>query len=90
MPKTLASICLAIFAWLPPNAAAQTIAFTFDDGPHLSATPRLPPGARNEAMLDAFATHDVKATLFVTAGNGADRAEGLALARAWGEAGHTK
>jgi peptidoglycan/xylan/chitin deacetylase (PgdA/CDA1 family) len=89
MLKTLHTISFVMVAWLATSAAAQTIAFTFDDGPHLSATPRLSPQARNQAMLDALAKHDVKATLFVTAGNGADRPEGLALARAWGEAGHT-
>jgi peptidoglycan-N-acetylglucosamine deacetylase len=68
---------------------AQTIAFTFDDGPNLVETPRLSAKARNQAMLDALAKHAVKATLFVTVNYGANRAEGLALARAWGEAGHT-
>ena len=69
-------------------AAAQSVAFTFDDGPTLDATPRLTPQARNAAMLSALARHKVKAALFVTVANGADRPEGLALARAWGQAGH--
>lgn len=68
---------------------AQSIAFTFDDGPDLQETPLMSPAARNQAMLDALAKHGVKATLFVTVKNGADRPEGLALARAWGLAGHT-
>jgi peptidoglycan/xylan/chitin deacetylase (PgdA/CDA1 family) len=89
MRKAIFTICLVVSSWMAATGAAQTIAFTFDDGPHLSATPRLSPRARNQAMLDALAKYDVKATLFVTAGNGADRPEGLALARAWGEAGHT-
>ncbi|MBL8521528.1 MAG: polysaccharide deacetylase family protein, partial [Betaproteobacteria bacterium] len=42
----------------------------------------------NRAMLEALRKHAVTAALFVTTGNGADRPEGLALARAWGEAGH--
>lgn len=71
------------------NAHAQAIAFTFDDGPHLATTPKLSPQARNQALLDHLAKHRVKATLFVTVDNGANRPEGLALARAWGEAGHT-
>lgn len=70
-------------------AHAQTVAFTFDDGPDLGETPRLSVKARNQAMLDALAKHGAKATLFVTVNNGANRPEGLALARAWGEAGHT-
>jgi len=67
---------------------AQSVAFTFDDGPSLAATPRLSPQARNAAILAALKKRHVSAALFVTLGNGADRPEGLALARAWGEAGH--
>jgi peptidoglycan-N-acetylglucosamine deacetylase len=69
-------------------AWAQSVAFTLDDGPHLRSTPLLSPVARNQAMLDALKRHRVQAALFVTVNNGADRPEGLALARAWGEAGH--
>jgi hypothetical protein len=43
--------------------------------------------ARNAAMLDALKCHHVKAALFVTLSRGADRPQGLALARAWGDAG---
>lgn len=71
------------------SAAAQSVAFTFDDGPQLKTTPRMSPAERNKSMLDALAKHGVKATLFVTSSFGADRPEGLAMARAWGEAGHT-
>ena len=73
---------------LAPQLQAQSVAFTFDDGPILAATPHLGPQARNAAMLAALARHQVQAALFVTVGNGADRPEGLALARAWGQAGH--
>lgn len=79
------AMCVALSA---PFAQAQSVAFSFDDGPHLSATPRLSPQQRNAALLAALAKHKVKAALFVTAGNGADRPEGNKLARAWGEAGH--
>ena len=47
---------------------AQSVAFSFDDGPILASTPRLSPRARNEAMLAALAKHKLKAALFVTAG----------------------
>jgi peptidoglycan/xylan/chitin deacetylase (PgdA/CDA1 family) len=67
---------------------AQTVAFTFDDGPRLHETPRMSPQARNQALLDTLAAHQVKAALFVTAGNGANKPEGLAMAQAWGAAGH--
>jgi len=81
------AVAAACFA-LAPQLHAQSVAFTFDDGPTLSETPRLTPQARNGAMLAALAKHKVKAALFVTCGHGADRPEGLALARAWGQAGH--
>ena len=79
-------VLLALLAALP--ARAQTVAITFDDGPKLKETPLLSPAARNERLLDQLARAKVKAALFVTLGNGADRPEGLALLRAWGEAGH--
>lgn len=77
-----------LFSSFASLAAAQSVAFTFDDGPSLAESPRLSPQQRNAAMLAALAKHNVKAALFVTAGNGANQAEGLALARAWGQAGH--
>lgn len=80
----LAAACII----LAPQLHAQSVAFTFDDGPNLAATPHLGPQARNEAMLAALARHKVQAALFVTAGFAADRPEGLAQARAWGQAGH--
>lgn len=67
---------------------AQSVAFTFDDGPNLAEGPLLTPLQRNQAILAALAKHKVQAALFVTAGNGANRPEGYALAKAWGEAGH--
>lgn len=70
------------------SASAQTVAFTFDDGPKLGETPLMSPQQRNQAILDALAKHSVKAALFVTAANGANRPEGYALAKAWGDAGH--
>lgn len=80
---TLAAACL-----IGSAHAAQRIALTMDDGPHLRATPRLSPQARNAALLAALQKHQVQATLFVTCGNGADRPEGLALVKAWSDAGH--
>lgn len=70
------------------TAQAQSVAFTFDDGPRLEATPLMSPQQRNQALLDALAAHHVQAALFVTCGFGADKPEGYALARAWGQAGH--
>jgi peptidoglycan/xylan/chitin deacetylase (PgdA/CDA1 family) len=81
-------LAAAAMAVLALHTQAQTVAFTFDDGPRMAATPRLSPQQRNQAMLDALAAHKVKAALFVTAGFGANEPQGLALARAWGEAGH--
>ncbi len=84
-------ILVALFAMCATQicAHAQLIAFTFDDGPHLVPSPKLSPLARNQAILDHLAEHRVAATLFVTVDNGANRSEGLSLARAWGEAEHT-
>ncbi|MET0856985.1 MAG: polysaccharide deacetylase family protein [Telluria sp.] len=73
---------------LAGTALAQSVAFTFDDGPQLSETPRLTAQQRNQAILDTLARRKVQAALFVTAGNGANRPEGYALAKAWGQAGH--
>jgi peptidoglycan/xylan/chitin deacetylase (PgdA/CDA1 family) len=88
-PRRLFAAASLLFALLPAgHALAQSVAFTFDDGPRLEATPRLSPAGRNAALLAALARHKVKAALMVTANNGAIRPEGLALARAWGEAGH--
>jgi peptidoglycan/xylan/chitin deacetylase (PgdA/CDA1 family) len=88
-PRRLFAAASLLFALLPAgHALAQSVAFTFDDGPRLEATPRLSPLERNAALLAALARHKVKAALMVTVNNGAIRPEGLALARAWGEAGH--
>ena len=70
------------------GAQAQSVAFTFDDGPRLDQTPLMSPQQRNQSMLDVLAAQHVQAALFVTCGNGADRPAGYALAKAWGEAGH--
>ena len=48
----------------------------------------LSPAQRNAAMLAVLAKHQVKAAPFVTASYGANQAAGLALAKAWGQAGH--
>ncbi|NYE62284.1 peptidoglycan/xylan/chitin deacetylase (PgdA/CDA1 family) [Duganella sp. 1224] len=82
-------ICSALALYAAAMAAhAQSVAFTFDDGPRLAETPLLSPQQRNQALLDALAAHKVSAALFVTCGNGADRPAGYALAQAWGQAGH--
>lgn len=85
MLRLFAVAVLSLCAW---SAQAQSVAFTFDDGPHLEATPRLSAQQRNAALIAALAKHQVKAALFVTAGNGATKPEGYALARAWSDAGH--
>lgn len=87
---TFRRLLLAFTAVLGVGALgqAQSVAFTFDDGPSLAVTPRLSPQQRNAALLATLKKHQVPAALFVTLGNGADRPEGLALAKAWGEAGH--
>lgn len=88
MKKSMIRSLLLVVACFAQAAHAQSVAFTFDDGPRLTATPLMSPQQRNDALLAALAKHHVQAALFVTSGNGADRPEGLALARAWGTAGH--
>ncbi|QRO02126.1 polysaccharide deacetylase family protein [Archangium violaceum] len=86
--RSLKLMAATVLAFAALTAQAQSVAFTFDDGPHVSDGPRMNAQQRNKSMLDALAKHRVKAALFVTAGNGANTEAGLALARAWGEAGH--
>ena len=81
--------CLLLLAVFAEAAQAQSVALTFDDGPRLAETSLMTPRQRNDALLATLAKHRVQAALFVTSGNGADRPEGLALARAWGLAGHS-
>ena len=86
--RSFAARLFALALLVAPPVFAQTVAITFDDGPSLASTPRLSPAGRNAALLAALAKHKASAALFVTAANGAVQPEGLALARAWGEAGH--
>ena len=83
----VANVAFVVFA-LVHEAAAQTVALTFDDGPKLEETPIFSPLQRNQRILEALAKHHVKAALFVTADNGASRPEGYAFAKAWGLSGH--
>lgn len=79
---------LALLILVTQTANAQSVAFTFDDAPNMTALPRMDAQQRNAAMLAALARHKVTAALFVTAGYGANKPQGNALVRAWGEAGH--
>lgn len=88
MKRIAPALALAATLLAFGSAAAQTVAFTFDDGPRLEHTPLLSPQQRNQALLDALAVHHVSAALFVTCGNGANQPAGLTLAKAWGDAGH--
>jgi peptidoglycan/xylan/chitin deacetylase (PgdA/CDA1 family) len=88
LPRRWHWLAATAITLLTLQVQAQSVAFTFDDGPRMAGTPRLSPQARNQAILDALARHQVKAALFVTAGFGANVPQGLALARAWGAAGH--
>ena len=72
--------CLLAFA-----GRAQTLALSFDDGFDPRAQPEA--AAWNTAVLDALAHAEVRANLF-PAGKRVDTTEGLALVRAWGDAGH--
>src|SRR5262245_6510826 len=69
-------------------ALAQTVSFTFDDGPRVNVTPRMTPVERNDAILGHLRDKGVQAMFFVTLKNGADRPDGLALLKRLSEAGH--
>lgn len=69
-------------------AQPYALVVTLDDGPSLADTPRMTPQQRHEAILRALADHGATAVLYVTLNFGADRPEGMAMARRWGEAGH--
>ncbi|MFZ6843769.1 polysaccharide deacetylase family protein [Undibacterium sp. RuTC16W] len=87
-PVFPATMLLSIYLIFVPSVQAQSLAFTFDDGPSVASTPLMSAQARNQAMLDALTKHQVRAALFVTAANGATQPAGYALAKAWGDAGH--
>lgn len=76
---------VAALALPAASARAGTIAFTFDDGFDPREQPRAPEW--NAAMLQALRQARLKAMLF-PAGRRVDTPQGLALVRAWGEAGH--
>lgn len=85
--RASAAAALLVFAGICV-AQAQSVAFTFDDGPRTEQTPLMSPQQRNQALLDALAAHKVSAALFVTCDFGATQPAGYALAKAWGDAGH--
>jgi peptidoglycan/xylan/chitin deacetylase (PgdA/CDA1 family) len=84
----LASAALIWAGTAAVAAAAPRVAFTFDDGPRLAETPLLTPLDRNEAILEALRDTKVRAALFVTVANGADRPAGRELLDAWAREGH--
>jgi peptidoglycan/xylan/chitin deacetylase (PgdA/CDA1 family) len=76
--------CVLLLLW-PAWLWAQSLALTFDDG----FDPRVQPLAAqwNQALLKALADADIHVAFFPS-GRRVDSPEGLALVRAWGEAGH--
>lgn len=71
-----------------PEPATLPMVLSIDDGPMLATLTLLSPAQRHDAMRAALAHERVEAVMFMTAGFGADRPEGLALAQAWAAAGH--
>lgn len=78
-------LTVCVMGLLAIPAAAQTVAFTFDDG----FDPRTQPRAAdwNRDILAALANAKVHAMLF-PAGKNVDSPEGRALVVQWAEAGH--
>lgn len=81
-------LLLLLFLLAPVPLSAQQVALTLDDGPKTKRTPLLSPAERNQALLDHLAKARAPTALFVTLQHGADTPGGLALLKAWGEAGH--
>lgn len=71
-----------------PKPGALPLVMTIDDGPMLQPMPLLSPAQRHAALRSALAATGAPAVLFMTLGFGADRPEGLALARRFAEDGH--
>ncbi len=76
---------LVLLLLVPAAVQAQAISFTFDDG--LDPRANAQAGAQNAAILRALDAAQIKAVFF-PAGKIVDSPEGLALVRAWGDAGH--
>ncbi|MFN7777858.1 MAG: polysaccharide deacetylase family protein [Betaproteobacteria bacterium] len=84
--RALRRVAAALAAALLPLAlAAQTIVFSFDDGFDPRAQPNA--AALNAQMLKALADAQARAILFPV-GKRVDSPPGLALVRAWSDAGH--
>lgn len=79
------SAALALLMFWPVGAAAQRIALSFDDGLDPAARPNA--ANLNASMLRALKKNEVRGIFFV-AGSRVDSEEGLALVRAWSDAGH--
>jgi len=79
---------LAFPAAAGPRPGALPLVMTVDDGPLLAPMPLLAPAERHAALRAALAATGAPAVLFITLGFGADRPEGLALARRFAEDGH--
>jgi peptidoglycan/xylan/chitin deacetylase (PgdA/CDA1 family) len=73
---------------LPALLQAQSVAFTFDDGPALGQKVMLDAQGKNRAILEALREAHVQSCLFVAGHRCLESPEGVALVRAWGEAGH--
>ena len=86
MPARKLSHLLALALALP--LLGQKVALSLDDAPFLRPAPRMAAAAQHQAMLAALKDRRVQAILFANGVNGGDTAEGKAILRAWGEAGH--
>ncbi len=78
-------LILAVCWMFPAVAGAQSIALSFDDG--LDPRKSSQAAAWNGAILQALDSAGVHSILFA-AGRNVDSAQGMALVKAWGEAGH--
>ena len=84
-PRLRTGLAALVCALCCSLAAAQTLSLTFDDGLNPDKEPRA--AAWNQALLDGLQRAGVTAMVFPSLAR-TGGAPGLALIRAWGDAGH--
>jgi peptidoglycan/xylan/chitin deacetylase (PgdA/CDA1 family) len=81
-------LCLVPAVFLVAETArAQSIAFTFDDGPDMTDNVGMTAAERNAAILRQLAKAKLKSILFLTRTDGQD-GQRIELVREWGRQGH--
>jgi peptidoglycan/xylan/chitin deacetylase (PgdA/CDA1 family) len=85
--RTTIAALLTAASFCSCGVQAQSIAFTFDDGPDMSDKASMTPADRNTAILKQLADAKLKSILFLTHTDQADK-QRMALVGEWGTQGH--